>query len=148
MRTDDAADRNTMIIHSMKAILEMKKRSRPLPGARVLAQLTQVESISQQGLADRMGIRLQSLVQTLAHLERSGYIRRADNPEDRREKLVSITPEGVHELETHESFTALCARILEPLTQEEKTVLANMLNRILEAERPEQCGQEAKEQQE
>lgn len=45
-------------------------------------------------LAARMGVRWPSVVKVLNELEREGLVRREVNPDDKRSRLVSITPEG------------------------------------------------------
>jgi MarR family transcriptional regulator for hemolysin len=45
-------------------------------------------------LAERLGVQWPTLVRTLNGLEQDGLIRRTDNPDDRRSRLIEITPEG------------------------------------------------------
>ena len=45
-------------------------------------------------LAERLGVQWPTLVRTLNGLETEGFIQRIDNPEDRRSRLIQITPKG------------------------------------------------------
>ena len=61
---------------------------------RVLSLLDETEGVSQQKLSLILGIRPQSLSELLGKLEKDGLLLREKNPSDRRETLVSLTPEG------------------------------------------------------
>ncbi len=50
------------------------------------------QTISQQLLADRLGVDKSQVTRLAKNLEQKGYITRAINPEDRREKLIASTP--------------------------------------------------------
>lgn len=45
-------------------------------------------------LAERAGIRKQSMAELVAHLERTGYVERVPDPEDRRARIVRTTARG------------------------------------------------------
>lgn len=124
----------TTIIRDMEAILALKKTHHNIRGARVLGMLLVEDGISQQSLADRQGIRLQSVVQTLKHLKADGYVRIERNPRDMREKLVCLTEDGKKRLEAHEPFPDYCSRILQPLSPEEQQTLCELLNKVLEGQ--------------
>lgn len=59
-------------------------------------------------LADRMAVRWPTLVKVLNELERENLIKREVNPNDKRSRLISITPEG-------ERLSAEVQAILDPL---------------------------------
>lgn len=128
----------TTIIRSMEEILALKKTHHSIPGARVLGKLLVEDGISQQSLADRQGIRLQSVVQTLKHLKADGYVRIETNPRDRREKLVYLTDQGRKRLEANEPFSVYCSRILQPLSPDEQRTLCELLNKVLEGQPPQE----------
>lgn len=128
---------STMIIRDMEKILTLRKNNRNIPGGRALARLLEEDGISQQTLADRDGVRLQSVVQTLRHLEKDGYIRFERNPMDHREKLVFLTESGRERGAAHLSFSAYCSKVMQPLTQEEQKILSELLTKVLEGQ-PEQ----------
>lgn len=52
------------------------------------------KEISQQVLADRLGVDKSSVTRLVNKLEAAGYLTRTVNPEDRREKLISSTPKA------------------------------------------------------
>lgn len=59
----------------------------------VLAALAR-RDLSQRELADMMDVTEQTVSRTLARLERTGYIRRARHPLDRRRHVVTLTEIG------------------------------------------------------
>ena len=89
---------------------------------RVLSLLDETEGISQQKLALILGIRPQSLSELLGKLEKDGLLVREKNPEDRRETLVSLTPEGRERAasfeEERETLGALLTRLLDGQEEE------------------------------
>lgn len=99
---------------------------------RVLSLLDDTEGISQQKLALILDIRPQSLSELLLKLERDGLLTREKNPADRRETLVSLTPEGK---ERAAEFEAERRRFGEaffaPLTDEERETLGELLGKLL-----------------
>lgn len=52
------------------------------------------ETTTTMSLSQRMGVQWPSLVRTLNHLELDGLITREGNPDDRRSRLISVTPAG------------------------------------------------------
>lgn len=58
----------------------------------VLGWLAMEESLSQSELAERMRIEAPTLVGILDRMERDGWIQRQGCPEDRRKKLITVTP--------------------------------------------------------
>ena len=60
----------------------------------VLNCLWQEEGIAQQTLAERIVKDKACLTSLLANLEKKGYVYRQEGAEDRRNKMVFLTPEG------------------------------------------------------
>ncbi|MBT2208007.1 MULTISPECIES: MarR family winged helix-turn-helix transcriptional regulator [Actinomadura] len=60
----------------------------------LLTALASAEPCSQQRLAGLMGVSGPAIIQSIDELERAGVIRRDRNPDDRREHLLLITPDG------------------------------------------------------
>jgi len=60
----------------------------------ILTALGEIEPCSQQRLASELGISGSALIGSLDELERRGLISRQRNPDDRREQLLRLTPEG------------------------------------------------------
>jgi DNA-binding MarR family transcriptional regulator len=52
------------------------------------------EGITISGLAERAGVRKQTMAQAVDQLERTGYVERRPNPRDRRSRLVFLTERG------------------------------------------------------
>lgn len=60
----------------------------------LLMELFKGDAISQQELADRVNRGKTSVTRLLNGLEKKGYVLRCDSPEDKRKRLVCLTPEG------------------------------------------------------
>src|SRR3954467_9032991 len=61
---------------------------------RLLTSLLTDGPASQADLGRRTGIHLSDMVAALNELERSGYVRRAPDPGDRRRNVITVTDEG------------------------------------------------------
>jgi DNA-binding MarR family transcriptional regulator len=62
--------------------------------AGILTALAGIEPCSQQRLASELGISGAALIGSLDELQRRVLISRQRNPDDRREQLLRLTPEG------------------------------------------------------
>lgn len=60
----------------------------------VLSSLWHDQGVSQQILAERISKDKACLTNLMNNLEKKGYVCRKEDPEDRRNKLVYLTPEG------------------------------------------------------
>ena len=60
----------------------------------VMACLWREQGISQQVLAERISKDKACLTSLMSNMERKGYVRREEDPKDRRNKLVYLTDEG------------------------------------------------------
>lgn len=114
---------------------------------RVLSLLETHPDISQKELAALMDIRSQSLGEILARLERSGCIRRAASEEDRRALDITLTPKGRIAAKQVEQHKRKAANLFECLSDEEKTVLSGLVERLT-SEFEKQADQAALVQQE
>ncbi|MGB2578606.1 DNA-binding MarR family transcriptional regulator [Elusimicrobium simillimum] len=97
---------------------------------RVLALLKIQPNISQKDLAYLLDLRAQSLSELLAKLEKNGLVQRSASETDRRSMNISLTPAGEEaalqgEETSKEDFFSF-------LSDEEKTNLSNMLDKIIE----------------
>lgn len=105
---------------------------------RMLGLLLDHGEMSQSQLASHLGIRPQSLSEMLAKTEADGLIVRRQSTEDKRQTLVSLTENGRSRVETfREVHKKRAAEFLEPLTEEEKTALAEILHKLIEAKKDE-----------
>jgi DNA-binding MarR family transcriptional regulator len=66
----------------------------PLAQATVLGRLDREGPLTTSALARAAGVRPQSMAQTVADLERTGFVVRSPDPGDRRQLLLSLTDEG------------------------------------------------------
>lgn len=97
----------------------------------ILELLTREPGISQQQIADTLGIRPQSASEAIALLAERGYVRRECSPEDRRVTLIHLTGAGAaHAQELAEERRAHAIRFFSVLTEEEKETLRALLTRI------------------
>ncbi|MHA0286023.1 MarR family winged helix-turn-helix transcriptional regulator [Mycobacterium sp. C3-094] len=89
----------TELRESMMAVTRQLRRHRPDNGL-TLSQMQLLGEISRAGvtapaeLGVRLGVRVQSLTDSLNELEARGLIARRPDAADRRRQLVEITPEG------------------------------------------------------
>ena len=89
--------------------------------------------ISQQLLADRVGIRPQSLSEALVSLEKQGYIVRSASPVDKRKTLVSVTDEGVEQSRRlAEERAERADRVFGVLSDEERETLCEILSKLID----------------
>ena len=106
-------------------------RRAPFARERILRFIGEQEPISQNRLSELLGIRPQSLSETLKKLEQDGYIRRTKNEADKRETLVSLTDAGRQRQEEVQSARAeQVERFLAPLTEEERRHLFYLLAKL------------------
>src|SRR2546423_3516613 len=64
------------------------------PDSGILSMLHRAEDISQQDLAERLGIHPSRLVAILDALEARGIVKREANPDDRRQYALRLTDKG------------------------------------------------------
>ena len=98
----------------------------------ILELLTERSGVSQQTIADALGVRAQSASEALAMLEGQGFIRREASPCDRRVTLIHLTDAGrVHAAELVQEHRAHARQYFSVLTEEEKATLAALLQKIV-----------------
>jgi len=91
--------------------------------------------IPQTKLAASLNIRPQSLSELLARLENDGFVERHKSETDKRQILVKITDTGrEHHSRIREKHWDDAKMLFSPLNTEEKRILADLLNKILQAE--------------
>lgn len=73
-----------------------------------------------------------TLGDVLERIEAKGWVRRKSSPNDRRVKLLSLTPAGLELVQQVDAaVNRVQERLLEPLTPEERTVLVRLLARLV-----------------
>lgn len=106
---------------------------------RMLGLLLDHGEMSQSQLACHLGIRPQSLSEMLAKTEADGMIERRQSTEDKRQTIVSLTETGKSRVETfREAHRKHAEEFLRPLTEEEKTALAEILRKLIDAKKEEE----------
>lgn len=90
------------------------------------------EGITVSGLAELAGVRKQTMAQAVDQLERTGYVERRPNPNDRRSRLVFLTERGASVPPvTHAAAAGVEERWAEHTTPEELEALRASLVRLL-----------------
>ncbi len=106
---------------------------------RLMGFLNDHGEMSQAQIAAQIGIRPQSLSELLAKMEADGLILRRQSPEDKRQTLVSLTDCGRSRVEAfRENHRKHAAEFLEPLTDEEKNTLAEILRKLIDAKKEDE----------
>lgn len=105
---------------------------------RLMGFLNDHGEMSQAQIAAHLGIRPQSLSELLSKMECDGLVVRRQSTEDKRQTLVSLTDLGRSRVETfRENHRRHAAEFLEPLTEEEKSTLAEILRKLIDAKNEE-----------
>ena len=94
---------------------------------RILAFLKLKDGISTKDLSYLLGIRVSSLNESLARLEKNGYISRDHSEEDKRVMLIYLTEKGREEEEPKPESGS----IFDCLSQEEQIAFGQYLDRII-----------------
>lgn len=102
---------------------------------RILAILRLKSKIAAKDLSYILGIRQQSLNETLQKLEKEGYIVRTPSPKDRRVMLISLTEKG-NEIKPIQHD---CLDVLDEFSDEELKQFTSYIDRLCKA-----CDQQIK----
>ena len=97
-----------------------------------LIRLSEVGECSQNDLGRRAHMDVATIKGVVDRLEAKGLVASADNPADRRQRVISLTELGIAELDRlmhigHE----ITAETLEPLPAEDRQKLLTLLSRLL-----------------
>lgn len=97
----------------------------------VLAHLSRRDGMSQSELAERLDLGRAALGDLIERLENMALLRRAADAQDRRAKLVFLTPEGSAMVaQMRAKSDAMSERILQGLSPRQRHELAEMLTLI------------------
>ena len=107
----------------------------------ILDLLSEHDGLTQQEISEAIGIRPQSASEAIVNMKKQGLISKQTNEQDRRSSLVFITDKGkARQAELMHERQQNAKRIFAPLSEEEKTVLLNLLDKVSAAQ------QESKEE--
>ena len=102
-----------------------------LARTKILQVLDRRGTLRQSSLAEDLGHAPRSVTQSVEALEREGMLERTAAPDDRRSKLVSLTPEGTKALATGTAAgDAVLREIFGGIKGEELASLAKLLDAI------------------
>ncbi len=106
----------------------------PMRGqGRVLSILKMQPTIGQKQLSYLLDMRQQSLSELLAKLEKSGFIERAPSEDDRRAAIITLTDKGRAATDGAETPAAERAGVFDALTDDERALLAPLLDKVIAA---------------
>ncbi len=109
----------------------MAEKGLSLSRAKVLMQLDTHGPMNQTALAARLGFAARSVTDAVDALERAGQAIRTDDPEDRRARIVTITPAGRAQLKKAMSIrSAMFTKIFGALDAPERAQFAELLKTI------------------
>jgi DNA-binding MarR family transcriptional regulator len=91
----------------------------------------QPNPLSHSQLAELLGVTKGSITGLVDGLEQDGYVKREDRGEDRRLRLISLTPAGLELVDKvlPEKFRNIAA-VMGVLSLEERETLANLLHKV------------------
>ena len=130
-------DKNVELLNLIRSTENVIKRSKgnssvPKGNGRIMHAIYENDGMPQAKLAEKVGIRPQSLTRTLADLEQNGYIRRQRSEKDSRAVVVYITDDGrEYYKKIRASREQRAEKLFSCLSEEEKDILADLLQRVI-----------------
>lgn len=116
--------------HHLRTHAECGPMADPTRGqGRIFAVLKMKDGISTKDLSYLLGIRVSSLNELLAKMEKSGYITREASETDKRVMLVKLTEKGISEQQEEWNPDAIFAC----LSESEQAAFSDYLDRIISA---------------
>ena len=109
---------------------------------RVLDVLSENDGLSQREIAELLSIRPQSASEAIASMEGQGLIEKRANEQDKRSSRIYITQAGrQRQIDLRNERIENARRIFEPLTNQEKETLLELLNKAASVlqENKEEC---------
>jgi DNA-binding MarR family transcriptional regulator len=99
---------------------------------RTLLLLACLDSMPIHSVADHLGLSVHTAGRTIDHLVETGLVERREDPNDRRVKLVSLTPRGLGVIDEHLAARRRALQtFIERLPEEHATALTEVLRPIL-----------------
>jgi DNA-binding MarR family transcriptional regulator len=136
--TDSESPRLAVLLAKLSKMV-YRKSEEALPGIGIKDYLALIYmddlGVSQQRLAERLGMDENNLVLLLNGLGEAGSIARRRDPDDRRRHIVEITPRGKKVLERAErGMDKLEQELLSALSPSERATLKQLVRRVLESQ--------------
>jgi DNA-binding MarR family transcriptional regulator len=98
----------------------------------VLAYITEFGYSTQRRVAEALDLDPSTVVALVDDLEAAGWAERRQNPQDRRTRLIGVTPTGRKALRTAGGVVSdLNDELLAPLTDTERETLLALLRRVI-----------------
>lgn len=92
---------------------------------------TEDGSMNQTRLGDMLLVNRSNVTGLVDRLEKSGWVKRLDDPNDRRVKLIKLTPEGEKILSQAEKvYTSEVIQTMSSFSEKERKLLARLLEKI------------------
>ena len=129
----DAGQAYMELHHQAHRVVEraMSAAGLSLGRAKVLMRLGAHGPMNQATLAGKLGFAPRSVTETVDALEREGLVTRADDPQDRRARIVQLTPAGQDALELATTVrTKVMGEIFGVLTPEQRIHLVSLLDTV------------------
>jgi DNA-binding MarR family transcriptional regulator len=100
----------------------------------IIGSIQDQPGIDQRRLAERMGIDTVSAHHHIEFLEKRGLVARTTDPNDRRSRVLKLTPRGLRlRRQLRPGIIDAHDRVLSPLSKSERTVFLDLLTRVVES---------------
>ncbi|BBD09612.1 MarR family winged helix-turn-helix transcriptional regulator [Desulfovibrio ferrophilus] len=97
-----------------------------------IAELFDEDELSQDELAGRIKVNRAATARALKALEESGHVKRRENPDNRRQKLVSLTAKSwAMKPEFLDVIARMNLALFAGFKDEERTTMLNLLDRVM-----------------
>jgi DNA-binding MarR family transcriptional regulator len=101
--------------------------------AALLRHLAMAEPIRASELANRLAVEASHVTRQVQQLERTGYVTRVPDPDDRRAQLIKLTPEGRQTFERIRAVGVLgMQQVLDQWPREDLRALAVLFRRMVD----------------
>lgn len=100
----------------------------------LMSAVAALPGLDQTALGQEVGLDRTTTADVVKRLEDRGLLERRPNPADRRTRHVRLTPQGEETVATlHGDMTRAQERLLEPLRPAERSMLMDLMRRLVEA---------------
>ena len=97
----------------------------------ILMRIRYLKQVTQQDLAKQYNLTEGYVANLLRKMEENNLIQRKENPDNRRQKIVSLTEEGVRYTDNlNDLMLNWESKIVSQISDEENTQLRNILNKL------------------